>query len=331
ALVLLRPFASSTPSGIYRRDLHERDLKTAPRAEIGLCRQGDAGFVVSRRVSLPVLRPGQSLCLLFAPHGGSSEAALDTLKEAAHRELLFPMVYKADDRMTAIAKMRGWRALHVADDLALKPSEFITQGRAFRQLRRKLRQAGQSGIVIERGAALPWKDLARIDAAWQTRRGAARGMTMGRFCPNYLSHQAVFLARQQGRTVAFASFHVSTQEWCLDLMRATPDAPDGTMHALITAAIDAAKAADVPRFSLAALPPERGPIAWCAAKFGHGTGLSQFKMSFNPRRVPRYALAPNWTSLVLGLADLWLSIRRPNRNLAHNHHENNEFARARGV
>ncbi|WP_317054776.1 phosphatidylglycerol lysyltransferase domain-containing protein [Roseovarius rhodophyticola] len=331
ACMLLRPFTQSGHSEICRRDVHERDLKKAPRAEIGLCRQADAGVIASRHVSLPVLRPGQSLCLLFAALGGATEAALATLKKQAHREMLFPLVYKADGRMAAVATKSGWRALHVADDLVLKPSEFQTEGRAFRQLRRKLRQAEQAGLSIERGTALPWKELAQVDADWQARQGRARGMTMGQFCPEYLSHQGVFLARLKGRVVAFASFHISTDEWCLDLMRANAPVPDGTMHALITAAIDAADEAGVPQFCLAALPPERGPIAWLAAKSGYSTGLSQFKKSFNPKRSPRYALAPSWGLLALGLGDLLRAVRRPNRNLSHNHHENNEFARARGV
>ncbi len=331
ALLLLRPFAPLAHSDICRRNLHERDLRKAPRAEIGLCRQADAGVIASRHVSLPVLRPGQSLCLLFAALGGAPEAALATLKKQAHREMLFPIVYKADGRMTAVATKSGWRALHVADDLVLKPSEFQTEGRAYRQLRRKLRQAEQAGLSIERGTALPWKELAQVDADWQARQGRARGMTMGQFCPEYLSHQDVFLARLKGRVVAFASFHVSTDEWCLDLMRANAPVPDGTMHALITAAIAAANEAGVPRFCLAALPPERGLIAWLAAKSGCSTGLSQFKKSFNPKRSPRYALAPSWVQLAIGLGDLLRAVRRPNRNLAHNHHENNEFARARGV
>ncbi|WP_338547911.1 phosphatidylglycerol lysyltransferase domain-containing protein [Roseovarius phycicola] len=331
ALMLRRPFVQGGPSDMRRRDLHERDLMRAPRAEIGLCRQGDAGIVEARQVSLPVLRPGQSLCLLFAPLAGQPVAALKVLVSEARRETLWPLVYKADGRMAAAATKLGWRALHVADDLVIDTAGFDTQGRTFRQLRRKLRQAEQSGVTVHRGGALPWKDLAGIDADWQARQGAARGMTMGRFCPEYLSHQAVFLARHEGRVVAFASFHTSKRDWCLDLMRTCATAPDGTMHAVIRSAIQAAEQDQVPRFSLAALPPKRGVMAWCAAKMGEGTGLLQFKMSFNPKRTARYALAPGWVSLILGLSDLWLSIRRPNRNLAHNHHENNEFARARAV
>ncbi|MFN3210298.1 MAG: phosphatidylglycerol lysyltransferase domain-containing protein [Roseovarius sp.] len=346
-LLLLRPLGRGLRPGTIRRALHEGDLTGPAQAEAGLCRQSGAEVLALGTLRLPVIRPGQTLCLLFGPLAAPGAAgprnALQLLHRHAARESLFPLVYKADAALAAIARRAGWRVLHVADDMVLCPAAFGTEGRAFRQLRRKLRRAEEAGVTVRRDTALPWGALGRIDAEWQARQGAARGMTMGRFCPDYLGHQAVFVARQRGRVVGFASFHAGRRDWCLDLMRTGEAAPEGAMHLLVTAAIDAARAAGIARLSLAALPPARGPVAWLAAGFAPASGLAQFKTSFAATRVPRYALARSHLALWLGLSDLWLAIRRPDaradppapappdRNAVQEDHENYGFARARNV
>lgn len=345
--LLMRPLSDGMRPGTIRRALHETDLAGPALAEAGLCRQSGAEVLALGTLRLPVIRPGQTLCMLFgpltAPGAAGRRNALALLRDHARRESLIPLVYKADARLTATARRQGWRALHVADDMVLRPAGFTTEGSAFRQLRRKLRRAAQSGVSVTRGTTLPWGALREIDAAWQARQGAARGMTMGRFCPDYLSHQAVFVARVDGRVVGFASFHTGRRDWCLDLMRTADDAAEGTMHALITAAIAAAREAGIARLSLAALPPVRGPVARLAGRFAPATGLAQFKASFAATRVPRYALAPGRVGLWLGLLDLWLAIRRPaarsgeaaatkgNGIAAQNDDEDYGFAQARNV
>lgn len=339
-LLLIRPLPAGRRPETIRRTLSETDLSGPAPAEAGLCRQGSAEVLALGTLRLPVIRPGQTLCMLFgplcAPGAAGARNALRLLTTRARRDALIPLVYKADAALASTARRLGWRALHVADDMVLRPAEFRTEGRAFRQLRRKLRQADQAGVTVARGTTLPWETLRQIDAAWQARQGTARGVTMGRFCPVYLSHQAVFIARQGERIVGFASFHTARRDWCLDLMRAGSDAPEGTMHALVTAAIAAARAQRIERLSLAALPPKTGPVAWLAQRFAPASGLTQFKTSFAATRVPRYALARGHVWLWLGLADLWLAIKRPeapatDRTPAHEDHEYYGFARARNV
>ncbi len=313
--LLMRPLPAGLRPGTIRRPLSEADLSGPCMAEAGLCRQSGAEIVALGTVRLPVIRPGQTLCLLFGPLAAPGPAglrnALTLLRRHAGQESLVPLVYKADARLAATARRLGWRAMHVADDMVLRPAGFRPEGRAYRQLRRKLRQADQAGVSVARGARLPWAAMRETDAAWQARQGTARGMTMGRFCPVYLSHQAVFIARRNGRVIGFASFHTGRRDWCLDLMRTADDAPEGTMHALITDGIAAAREAGVAQLSLAALPPQNGHVARLAARFAPSSGLAQFKASFGAIRVPRYALARSHAGLWLGLLDLWLAIRRP--------------------
>ncbi|MEO1139982.1 MAG: phosphatidylglycerol lysyltransferase domain-containing protein, partial [Pseudomonadota bacterium] len=328
--LLLRPFTAATSATPHMRAVQEQDLTDACRAEFGLARQPGATVLVTTATRLLVLPTGQSLCALFGPFSGSPRAALSDLARAARAVMQTPLVYKADARLAVIARRAGWRVLHVADDMVLDVSGFRTEGRAYSQLRRKLRHAAKAKIVTSHARTLPWGVLAEIDVVWQHRHGTARGLTMGRFCPVYLSHQTVFVARQNGTITAFASFHATDRELCLDLVRTRPDTPDGTVHALVIEAVRFARTTGRDRVSLAALPPKNGPVGWLAERTGTH-GLRQFKDCFSPKRIPRYALGPGWVGLMVALVDLWRAMRRPNRNSAQEVHEEYEFARAREV
>ena len=116
----------------------------------------------------------------------------------------------------------------------------------------------------------------------------------------------------------FFCFHANAHEWVLDLMRPAPDAPDGTMQALIAAAITQAAARRIRRLSLAALPPRAGwttgpaALIWRRVERDAGAaGLRQFKMSFAPRLSPRYIAAPSRSGLTLSATSLLHAICRP--------------------
>ncbi len=133
---------------------------------------------------------------------------------------------------------------------------------------------------------------------------------MGRFAAGLLSRQRVVLAWLGTELVGFGSFHVSPDEWTLDLMRHRDGAPDGTMHRIVSLAADLAHAEDVDRLSLAAIPNCSIVPGWLSR--GAGTaGLGQFKKAFGPRLSPRYAAAPGTPGLALGLAAVAWAIHRP--------------------
>lgn len=189
----------------------------------------------------------------------------------------------------------------------LAPAAFTTDGPARRQLRRKLRNAEKAGITVETlSGPLPWATLEQIDAAWKTGRGDARGATMGKLNRLATARQIILLARHNGRPVAYVSFHATRHERTLDLMRALPRVPDGTMHSLVVQAIRDAAADAIPRLSLAAVPEQKLPGA-LAARFQTATGaagLRQFKSAFGPHWTALYAAAPTTAGLALGLADM---------------------------
>ncbi|NVK99484.1 DUF2156 domain-containing protein [Ruegeria pomeroyi] len=300
-----------------------------PRAETAVVTQS-RGYVLSGGFAdMAVVETDQSLIMLFDPVCGGRHPDLYLLARRAAQRNLFALVYKCSARVAVSARRAGWRVRHVSDEATLVPADFTIAGSHRRQLRRKLRQAERAGLTVRRASTLPLTQMAAVDRLWQEANGRAWGLTMGRFAPDYLARQAVFLAWRGARLEGFVSFHRSRDEWCLDLMRTHPDAPEGTMHALVATALAATAAARVPRLSLAAVP---------AGRLGHRfDGLRQFKDSFAPRWQPLYMAAPGWTAIALAAADLARHVQAPpplaapDAQPAHDLDEEIEFASLTGT
>ncbi|QGX98309.1 DUF2156 domain-containing protein [Roseovarius faecimaris] len=317
------------------RPLSDAALHEAPRAELGVCRQNGARSLSFGGAELAVLTLPQTVTALFDPLRGKSRAMLPALAAQAQRENRWPLVYKCSAGMALHGRKLGWSVLHIADEAVIDPLRFDPSGPAFRQLRRKLRQAEKAGICVARCTEPQRPELRRIDAEWQAENGAARGLSMGRFCPGYLRDHHIYIARHGDEIVGFISLHANAQEVCLDLMRTRASAPNGTVHLMIQTAISQAAAAGYRRFSLAALPCRAGPddsplrrLALRLTRPGNAEGLARFKSCFAPRLQPLYAMAPHGPALALGLADLALAIRRDGSDRVHDDHEENAFAPA---
>lgn len=289
-------------------------LWQSPFAEAALVRQGDFGVMGANQAIVAEL--GQSLVALNMPldsrlvhHGWLVE-----LRALARSQARVTAIYKAPPRVAAHARRLGWRALPIAREAIVTCQNFTVAGREHRQLRRMLRKADLAGITIaEAGRDIPMGALTDIASDWKARNSGERAFSMGRFCPHYISFQRIFIAWQDDRPVAFVTFHEARAQWTLDLMRSRADAPDGTMHALVTQAIEAARNQNVPHLSLAASRFDRDPAHWISRAYMtlSGTcGLHRFKASFAPTWQTRYALAPGWIQMALALWDVSLRIHR---------------------
>ncbi|MFD2741084.1 phosphatidylglycerol lysyltransferase domain-containing protein [Sulfitobacter aestuarii] len=313
-LAMIRPFPAGRASELSTTG----QLHLAPRAEIGVIRQNGGHLLAFPGGASAVWPTSQALVALFDPLSGAPAALLPVLDHAARTRNRIPCLYKINVRGSVAARRAGWRVCHIADEALLHPPAFDLQTRGRRGLRRKLRRAGAAGVTVTQARHLPLREMAQVDAQWQARQGGARGGTMGFFAPDYLAGQRVLLAWHKGQLVGFASFHAGRREWCLDLMRSTDAAPDGTMQALIHRALTDAAALQIPRFSLAAVPACPDPknrltrlLSAITGRRGSATGLRRFKSAFAPRWEPLYAAAPGRCGLALALADIALHIHRP--------------------
>ncbi len=100
-------------------------------------------------------------------------------------------------------------------------------------------------------------------------------------------------------------------------MRHSNDARDGTMHALIAAAIEAARGEDLPRLALAAVPRQRtgtrglADLALSRIEAAAGLdGIARFKAAFAPRYETLYLAAPSRLALVVGALEIARRIAR---------------------
>lgn len=302
--------ARSLPPG--RVDSRSYKRPTVIRAEAGgLIGEPGHRLVARNGSTLHVAEASQTLVALGDPADGGrlGREDLSTLRKEAGRQSLWPAAYRLSPRSAAVARSAGWRVLPVSEEAWLVPGAFTDKGPDLRQLRRKLSQSERAGVTVEEaGASLPLAAMARVSASWGERMGGERGFSMGRFSPDTLAAQRVFLAWRDERLVAFVTFHATRSEWVLNLMRSTGDMPDGTMHALVRAAIAAAAREHVGRLSLSAMPLET-PSS-CLRRLPH-PGLRRFKLTFAPRRTKLYLAAPGPLLLALAGADILLRIRRP--------------------
>ncbi|EEW23986.1 phosphatidylglycerol lysyltransferase domain-containing protein [Rhodobacter ferrooxidans] len=286
-------------------------------AEFGLVHQGTLSLLPTPEGAVWLTgRTPHALVALRDPMLRAEAVAIATLKTQAKTEGRLPCLYKCGARSAAAARRLGFATLVVAREAHLDPRSFTTATPARAGLRRKLRRAQSAGLRLTSAApndALPQAAMAQVNAAWATAHGGERGFSMGRFCPRYLSRQWVVLAWLGCDLVGFASFHQGAQEWTLDLMRQTTAAPDGTMQALVAAAIAEAGRLGLPRLSLAAVPEATLKTHAILNRLlsPHGAGLAQFKHSFAPRWERLYLAAPSRPALLLCAAEIARAIHRP--------------------
>ncbi|MCB2115521.1 MAG: DUF2156 domain-containing protein [Rhodobacteraceae bacterium] len=334
----MRDAASSPPALLEAQEIARGPglgpaLFSAGRAECGILRQGQHGLLRAGATAAAVGRGRISLVALFDPLGppGAVPGLLSVLAQEAAKEGRLPGLYKCGPHTAALARRAGWTVLRIAEEQVLDPRGAAGfAGPAYASLRRKLRRAEREGVTVEEaGAILPLPEMTAIARDWDMARGPERGFSMGRFDPDYVAGQRVFLARRDGRPIAFASFHEARAEWTLDLMRWSGGVPDGTMQSLVAGAVAAAAREGVPRLSLAALPCRRTAarieaglarlplppaiVTRLLGALGGAEGLRQFKVAFAPRPVPLYLAAPGRTALVLAALDIAAEIHRPRR------------------
>ena len=298
-------------------------VEAAPRAELGLLRQGEHQVLLfeGARAGWMIGETQQALVGLLDPFGakGPAQRLLGALRQEARTRGRVACLYKIGARQASKVRAAGWTVAPVAREAVLDLADFHLDTPDRAGLRRKLRKAQKAGVTVaEAPDRLPQDEMAALSVAWVAARGGERGFSMGRYEAGYVAGQRVFLAHLNGALVGYVTFHANAQEWVLDLMRPAAEAPDGTMQALILTALEQARREGCPRLSLAALPPTgsctTGPAAviWRRAEGVPGAaGLAQFKASFAPRWERRYIAAPNTATLLLAAADIARTIRRP--------------------
>lgn len=292
-------------------------------AECQLAPVSGGGFEALGAGAAALQETPQSVVAMFDMLG--SAPPLDAFCARARSVGKLPLIYRCNGALALSVRAQGWRVLRVGDEALLDLRSYTLDAPGRRRLRRKLSRFARAGGRIDMPPRIDFDILREVQRAWCTRNGNERGFTLGRFSADHLAGQAVVLAYRDDRVVGYASFHVTPDEICLDLLRPLPDAPDGCAFALVQHAIECAASAGITRCSLAAVP-RAIPFLPIANK-----GLFQFKDAFQPHWSPRYAAAPSWLTLGISLADVLRENAWPrpidpqDMNEAHQYIENYEF------
>ncbi|NNE81911.1 MAG: DUF2156 domain-containing protein [Silicimonas sp.] len=296
------------------------ELPAFQRAEACLAQTpGHRIALTAPKRALHLAEASQTLVAIGDPVTGGTFKPIDfnNLSDAAGRDQRWPILYKCSGRSARAARSLGWYVVRISQEAWVTPQTFTLDTRARRQLRRKLKQAARAGVRVNKAEHLPMAELARVSAEWVARTGPERGFSMGRFDPGYVASQRCYLAWSGDRLVGFATFHVCDHEWALDLMRCADNMPDGTMHTVLSQAIEDAARCKIPKVSLAAMPLEApSAVLRHLASHPRAKGLRRFKLSFGPKTRYLYAAAPNRAVLTLGAIDVLLRIRAPGPSTA---------------
>ncbi|MAS42561.1 MAG: hypothetical protein CML43_05305 [Rhodobacteraceae bacterium] len=275
ALVLLRraprraagrleaPETPETPSEAEIRDRVQWILDDGDRAEGALAWLGDKRFMLSDcgRAFVMYAVQGRRWVALGDPQGPRAAwgPLVDKFEAAARAARGRVAIYKSDESARDFWAARGWKIQKLGEEGALDLAAFTLDTPERRELRRKLSRLKKAGVTIVRrapGEADP-AELADVAEAW-TEGGAKRerSFSMGHWDWTFARRHELVEARKDGRLVGFVTAWTSGDgaERMLDLMRLRPDAPDGTMHALIVEAALAAQEAGAARFNLCMAP-----------------------------------------------------------------------------
>lgn len=317
-IALLHPAAQpAKPVPVMHPHLYDR-------AEGGLARQAGLGLEPVGAHQQLLGRTNHCLIALVSPlhHSprGDIARSLSALARRARDESRMAVLYKTSARWAAVARAEGRFVRRIGWEASLDLSRYALGASSRSGLRRKLRRAEGMGVRVApcTGETAPWAALDQIAGTWSDCHGGERGFSMGRHDKTYLQGQRLFVAWQDGKPIAYVSFHAGKTEWALDLMRHGQNLPDGTMHCLVQCAIEQARAEGMARLSLAAVPNTAlgakdrldrlliRLIPCLSAK-----GLYQFKQSFAPQWHPLYMATPHRMGLVLAGLALWRAITAP--------------------
>ncbi|MCQ2004508.1 bifunctional lysylphosphatidylglycerol flippase/synthetase MprF [Rhizobium sp. NRK18] len=274
---------------------------------------------------------GRSWVALFDPIGPDTERGelLWRFVERAHAAGGRAVLYQISPAVLPFCADMGLRAYKLGEAAHVSLPGFELKGSKMANLRQAINKGLREGlefsvIACEEVPAV-LADLKSVSDAWldehQTRE---KTFSLGSFQPDYIASQPVAVLRVGGRMVAFATLLVtdSKAEGSVDLMRFSPDAPNGAMDFLFVRIIEYMRDEGYQSFNLGMAPlsgmsrRETAPV-WDrvggvifehAERFYNFKGLKAYKSKFAPKWEPRYIAISGGTSPMIAMMDVTVLI-----------------------
>jgi lysyl-tRNA synthetase class 2 len=226
----------------------------------------------------------------------------------------------ASERLVALWRLAGLRALYVGDEAIVETAAFSLEGRAIRKVRQSVTRLAKGGYTAEtcEVAAVDTAELERVSSGWrdaEEERGFAMAM-------DSLADGTLVVARDgDGAVRGFLHFvpAYGRQAASLSLMRRDRTAPNGLMEFLVVHAIESLRERGVEELSLNFVAFGRlieRPAVRRLLMFGNRwfqlESLHRFSTKFSPRWEPRYFVFDGVLALPrAGLAALWAEGQLP--------------------
>jgi len=246
-------------------------------------------------------------------------------RELCDRHDGWPVFYEVGAHHLPLYLDLGLSLLKLGEEARVPLADFGLEGSARRNLRQGVRKLEREGCSFEwveapaLAALLP--DLRQVSDAWlRSKSTAEKRFSLGSFDERYLANFPIGVVLQHGRIIAFADVWTAAdgEEISPDLMRFTPDAPNGTMDYLFTQLMLAGKQRGYRWFNLGMAPLsglEDRTLAPIWAKMGafvfrqgehfyNFQGLRHYKEKFGPDWSPKYLASPGGLALPIILANI---------------------------
>jgi len=237
----------------------------------------------------------------------------------------WPVFYQVGPGDLDLCVDLGLTLVKLGEEAIVPLETFSLEGGSREPLRRSRRQAKKEGCtfgmidVEDVPAILP--ELRAVSDRWlAARKVRERRFSLGYFDESYLGRYPHAVVRRGNAIVAFANVWIGSggRSIAIDLLRHTPDAPDGVMDFLFTELMSWGKECGCATFSLGmsplpgvqdrALAPLWNRLG--AFVFRHGEefydfqGLRRYKDRFDPRWEPRFLASPGGLALPAILVDV---------------------------
>ncbi|MBB5754467.1 bifunctional lysylphosphatidylglycerol flippase/synthetase MprF [Prosthecomicrobium pneumaticum] len=306
-----------------------------PVADANLVRMGDKSLMFSEdgRAFIMYGRRGQSWIALFDPIGPRDAwhdlvwRFVETAREAGGRAVF----YQVGPQSLSLYADAGLSAFKLGEMAHIPLEGFDLKGSKRSSFRHAVNRAERDGvrfaILSPAEAEAAMAELRAVSDAWLAHHAVReKSFSLGHFDPAYLATQPVAVLSVEGRIVAFANIATGGDkaQVTVDLMRFSPDAPNGAMETLFVHVLMHYKAEGYREFVLGMAPLaglSESPVAplWHRvgrAAFEHGRafynfhGLRAFKNKFQPVWEPRYMAVSGGINPVLALRDVTAHISR---------------------
>ncbi len=272
---------------------------------------------------------GGTAVSLGAPvaEAGREYVAMNELTSHCEQNGWTPALLALDSAQNDLAVAAGYATTQIGVEAVLDVSEFSTAGKRRSNIRHSASRARREEVTVlsYSGAARTTgrtEQLAQVSTQWlQDKGGPELGFTLGRFDPERLDDQEIYVAVRAidtpaERVVAFVTWlpFNNGQDAVLDLMRRAQDCPPGVMELLIVESVAHFATLGRARASLGGVPlandpnapadeaqdTARGVLGWL---YEHGggvydaKGLFRFKDKFAPRWEPMFLAYPSRADL----------------------------------